>query len=78
MEQGKILVVEDEDSLRWVLKKALEKEGYWVQTADKGHPAQLSLHENRFDVSLMDIKLPDISGLTLLKEAKKAGIDTSI
>lgn len=78
MEQGKILVVEDEDSLRWVLKKALEKEGYWVQTADKGHPAQLSLHENRFDVSLMDIKLPDINGLTLLKEAKKAGIDTSI
>ncbi len=78
MEQGKVLIVEDEDSLRWILKKALEKEGYWVQTVEKGHPARQCLHEILFDVSLMDIKLPDIDGLTILKEAKKAGIDTSI
>lgn len=78
MEQGKILVAEDEESLRWVLKKALEKEGYWVQTAENGRLAQVCLQENHFDVSLMDIKLPDIDGLTLLKEAKESDIDTSI
>jgi two-component system nitrogen regulation response regulator GlnG len=78
MEKGKILVAEDEESLRWVLKKALENEGYWVQVFANGRSAQLSLHENRFDVSLVDIRLPDIDGLTLLKEAKEAGIDTSV
>lgn len=78
MEQGKILVAEDEESLRWVLKKALEDEGYWVQTVENGRLAQMSLRENQFDVSLMDIRLPDVDGLTLLKEAKEAGIDTSM
>ena len=40
MEQGKILIAEDEESLRWVLKKALEDEGYWVQTAATGEAAR--------------------------------------
>jgi two-component system nitrogen regulation response regulator GlnG len=78
MEQGKILIAEDEESLRWVLKKALEDEGYWVQTAASGQLARQSLHENHFEVSLVDIRLPDLDGLTLLKEAKEAGIDTSM
>ncbi|MBI4490226.1 MAG: sigma-54-dependent Fis family transcriptional regulator [Deltaproteobacteria bacterium] len=78
MEKGKILVAEDEESLRWVLKKALEDEGYWVQTVASGQLARQSLRENQFDVSLLDIKLPDIDGLTLLKETKEGGIDTSI
>jgi two-component system nitrogen regulation response regulator GlnG len=78
MEKGKILVAEDEESLRWVLKKALEDEGYWVQTVASGQLARQSLRENQFDVSLLDIKLPDVDGLTLLKEVKEAAIDTSM
>jgi len=78
MEQGKILVVEDEESLRWVLKKALEDEGYWVQAVADGASARQWLRENRFDAALIDIKLPDIDGLTLLKESKEEGIDTSM
>lgn len=77
MEQGKVLVVDDEESLRLILKKALEREGYWVQTVENGHLAQLCLRDNRFDVSLLDIKLPDIDGLTLLKDAKEEGLETS-
>jgi two-component system nitrogen regulation response regulator GlnG len=61
-----------------VLKKALEEGGYWVQTAANGRLAQQSLKENHFDVSLMDIKLPDVDGLTLLKEAKEAGVETAM
>ena len=78
MDQGKILIAEDEESLRWVLKKALEDEGYWVQTIANGQLARQSLHENHFDVSLIDIRLPELDGLTLLKEAKEAGIDTAM
>ncbi|MCH6544559.1 MAG: sigma-54-dependent Fis family transcriptional regulator [Deltaproteobacteria bacterium] len=77
MDQGKILVVDDEESLRLVLKKALEREGFWVQTVENGQLAKVCLHDNPFDVSLVDIRLPDIDGLTLLKEAKKEGLDTS-
>lgn len=78
MNQGKVLVVEDEELQRSVLQKALEDEGYWVQAVANGRSAKLALQENHFDASLMDIKLPDIDGLTLLKEAKESGIDTSI
>src|SRR5512132_2109228 len=78
MDQGKILVTEDEESLRFVLKKALENEGYWVQTTANGNTARQLLTETHFDVSLMDIKLPDADGLALLKEITEAGIDTAM
>ena len=78
MEQGKILVAEDEESLRWVLKKALEDEGYWVQAVENGRLAWDRLTESRFDVSLVDIRLPERDGLTLLREAKEAGIETAM
>jgi two-component system nitrogen regulation response regulator GlnG len=78
MEQGKVLVAEDEESLRFVLKKALEDEGYWVQTMANGSAACESLTETNFDVALLDIKLPDVDGLTVLKNIKEAGVDTAM
>src|SRR5919112_3597053 len=78
MDQGKILVAEDEESLRFVLKKALEAEGYWVHTAVDGSGARQSLADCNFDVALLDIKLPDVDGLTVLKESKDDGIDTAM
>ena len=47
MDQGKILVAEDEESLRFVLKKALEEEGYWVQTAVDGSGAGAAIGRTR-------------------------------
>ena len=78
MDQGKILVTEDEESLRFVLQKALEADGYFVQIAANGATARRLLAEHHFDVSLMDIKLPDIDGLELLKEFKESGIETAM
>ena len=78
MDQGKVLVTEDEESLRFVLQKALEAEGYFVQTAANGATARRLLGECHFDVSLMDIKLPDVDGLELLKEFKDGGVDTAM
>jgi len=67
MDQGKILITEDEESLRFVLQKALETEGYWVQTAANGASARRLLTDSHFDISLMDIKLPDVDGLDLFE-----------
>ncbi|HZD41529.1 MAG TPA: sigma-54 dependent transcriptional regulator [Terriglobales bacterium] len=78
MEQGKVLVAEDEESLRFVLKKALEDDGYWVQTVATGSAARDCLIETSFDVALMDIKLPDVDGLTVLKDIKEAGVETAM
>ncbi len=78
MEHGKILVTEDEESLRFVLQKALENEGYWVQTAANGATARRLLNDLHFDVSLMDIKLPDADGVELLREFKDTGVSTEM
>jgi two-component system nitrogen regulation response regulator GlnG len=78
MDQGKILVVEDEESLRWVLKKALEDDGYWVEAVADGEGAKEWLDGRSFDICLMDIKLPDADGLSLLKRAKEAGSETAV
>src|SRR5205809_6814303 len=74
MDQGKLLITEDEESLRFVLKKALEDEGYWVQTAANGNAARQLLTDTHFDVSLMDIKLLDADCLAVLKDFKAADI----
>ena len=78
MHQGKVLVVEDEESLRRVLQRALEDEGYWVQTVGTGELARIALNDSHFDVALMDIKLPDADGLKILKEMKDSGMDTAM
>ncbi len=76
MELGRILLVEDEESLSRVLRKALEKEGYWVAAATTGHEGERLMGESAFDAALVDIHLPDMEGLALLGSAKAAGLRT--
>ncbi|MDE0342129.1 MAG: sigma-54 dependent transcriptional regulator [Deltaproteobacteria bacterium] len=76
MELGRILLVEDEDSLSRVLRKALEKQGYWVAASATGHEARRLMDESGFDAALVDIHLPDMEGLALLDAAREAGLQT--
>ncbi len=76
MELGRILLVEDEESLSRVLRKALEKEGYWVAAATTGREAKRLMDESTFDAALVDIHLPDMEGLALLDAAREAGLPT--
>ena len=78
MNQGKVLIVEDNKSVLTVLKDLLEEDGYWVQGVEKGRLAQIAMKETDFDVCLIDINLPDMDGLDLLKEAKEGGSTASI
>lgn len=67
----KILVVEDEDSLRETIIRSLEKERYTVESAATFNEAGMKLNDYDYDCVVLDIMLPGGSGLTLLEELKK-------
>lgn len=67
----KILIVEDEDSLREVMAKSLEKERFVVECAPDFHTARLKLNDYDYDCVLLDIMLPGGNGLKLLEELKE-------
>jgi DNA-binding NtrC family response regulator len=66
----KVLVVDDEDVMRSLMVKILEKAGYKVITANGGFAARKILAEQPIDLVLSDVKMPDMNGFDLLKEIK--------
>jgi two-component system nitrogen regulation response regulator GlnG len=73
-----ILVVDDEESIRWVFKKGLEKKGYCVHTSETGRDAVSLLLKNEYFLVFLDIFLPDENGLQILDNIKKQGKDTAM
>jgi two-component system nitrogen regulation response regulator NtrX len=73
MSQAKILVVDDEPDIRQLVKEILEDEGYSVQVAKDGESARLAYTQQKPDLVLLDIWMPDIDGISLLKEWSVAG-----
>ena len=70
-----ILVVDDETSMREFLNVLLSKEGYKVSGAKNGKQALNMIQKNNYDLILTDIRLGDITGLEVLREAKKKDAD---
>ena len=71
MEAAKILVVDDEPSILRLLREALTQWGYQVTTASNAREALDALRTEMYDAAITDIRMPDTSGLDLLKEIKK-------
>lgn len=67
---SKILVVDDEIEICLILDKFLSKKGFQVVTAHTGNDALAKLKNDTFDLIISDFRLPDFSGLELLKEIK--------
>ena len=78
METPKILVIDDEKLLRWSLEQNLSKEGYTVISAEKGLEGLELFHAEQPDIVLLDIHLPDISGLNVLESIKKESSNTIV
>ncbi len=71
MSKANVLVVDDQDSIRHFVRKALEDEGYQVQTTASVGEGRAAFEANLPDIVLLDLKLPDGSGLELLREIKR-------
>ena len=67
----RILVADDEESMRWVLSKALRKKGYTVDLAADGNEALRQVREQSYDLAIVDIKMPGMSGLDFLDKARE-------
>ncbi len=63
----KILIVEDEEAIAKLISLSLKKSGYLTTIAEDGAVAADLLEENRFDLVLLDIMLPEIDGMTLME-----------
>ncbi|WEZ15526.1 response regulator transcription factor [Bacillus safensis] len=78
MNKGKILVVEDEKKIARVLSLELEYEGYDVTVKETGIDGLQALEEDSFDLVLLDVMLPELSGLEVLRRVRKTNTATPI
>ena len=75
---GTVLVAEDERTARAALAELLEEHNYRVIAAEDGHSAFLSLMKTKVDAALLDIRMPGVDGLTILRRVREAGLDTPV
>lgn len=76
--KAKILIVDDEEASRRSLKDILRLEGYIVKDQSNGADAVSSLEQDNYDLMLLDIKMPGMSGLEVLNKAVEISPETKI
>jgi two-component system response regulator PilR (NtrC family) len=76
--KGRILVVDDEKSMREILEIFLKNEGYSVSVADNGEKGIEAVKKDIYDLIITDMKMPKVSGLELLKSVKQISPDTIV
>jgi DNA-binding response OmpR family regulator len=74
----RILIVEDEKSLADIIMKGLEEEGYAVDVAYNGEEGLFMAENEPSDLIILDIMLPVIDGMTILKKIRNGGIKTPV
>src|SRR5512136_361984 len=75
MKKTKILVVDDEQLIRWSIEQNLKKQGYEIITACDGEEALKLVREEQPELILLDIQMPGISGLEVLEKVKEIDED---
>jgi DNA-binding NtrC family response regulator len=70
-EHTRIIIVDDDEGIRETLAAILQEEGYQVDTAESGKEAIEKTNAKFYNLALIDIRLPDVEGIDLLKEIKE-------
>ena len=78
MSKANILVVEDQDSIRHFVVKALEDEGHVVRGVGSVREARVALEREMPDLAFLDLKLPDGTGMELLREIKRVQPEVAV
>jgi len=78
MKKAKILLVDDEESVRISLSKILTRKGYDVDTIDSGAKAIEAMNRSAYDLLLSDLKMPAVDGIKVLKAARKIAPDMGV
>jgi two-component system response regulator PilR (NtrC family) len=78
MKQARVLVVDDERSMRELLALTLEKEGYEVTMAESGDIAVEAVRKEVFDVIITDLRMPRVDGLQVLRETRDLSPHTAV
>jgi DNA-binding NtrC family response regulator len=76
--KGSVLIIDDEQEIRESLLELLSAEGYPTETASTAEEGLRKLDDGVFDLTLLDITLPDRNGLDLLKVIKRDNADTAV
>lgn len=75
---GKILVIDDEEYIGWIVQKAFENTDNEVVLTLDGKSGLLEVHKQNFDVVFLDLRLPDMDGMIVLQELKRIQEDIAV
>jgi DNA-binding NtrC family response regulator len=75
-ERARVFIVDDDGEVRTLLARVLSKAGYETGEAASGSEAMTTLRRDEYDVALVDIRLPDASGLDILRWARDTDVGT--
>lgn len=78
MDTRKVLIAEDDPSVRKAVQRVLELENYEVTAVNDGQAALEALGQKRFDLTVLDVMMPFADGLTVCREARHRGVTTPI
>jgi DNA-binding NtrC family response regulator len=78
MKKPRVLIVDDENIIAWTLQEKLTKEGFEVKTAENGESAIDAIKADMPDIAFVDVFLPDIGGIQILKEINVLNEDVPV
>ncbi len=74
----KLLIVDDETNIRMTLKQCFSSEEYQLDIAVNGEEALTKLKTNEYDLALLDIRMPGLTGMEVLEKVREDGIDVDV
>ena len=74
----KVLLVEDESKVAHFISRGLQEEGYTIDMAPDGKKGLQYINETTYDIVLLDLMIPEIDGLEVLKQMRENGVETPV